>query len=82
MENWLDRFTRKIRPALLVLGALCFPVFLFSYGKMIAGAFEGWQTWQWAVAMAAHAFTWVAMACWRDHQSERQPPAARRDLRR
>jgi hypothetical protein len=48
------------------------PVFLFSYAKMIALAFEAWSTWAIIASVVAHVIVICSLAMLHDHQSERR----------
>ena len=72
MEHPLDRFVRRFRAVFIVGAALCLPIFLVSYGKMIVMAFEAWPAWAFWPSIFAQALIFVGASCLRDSQIERQ----------
>lgn len=71
-EHPIDRFGRAIRPAMIGLAVLAFPVFMFTYGwglKLILA--EVGFAW-WVPIMAAHALVIFGVAGLADIRSERR----------
>jgi len=68
----VDRMAVKLRPVLAVLAVLAFPVFLFSYAKMIALAYYAWPGWLFAIALGSHLVGWLGLSALFDIQQERQ----------
>ena len=58
----IDRLAVKLRPAMIVLAALAFPVFLISYGWMIVLAFYAWPGWAFAIAVASQVVGWLGIS--------------------
>ena len=79
MENPFDTLARALRPVLIGLLFLAFPVFLFSYAQMLLMVLETWSGWAIAATVVSHALAFIGAASLHDHQSERRQSAARRD---
>lgn len=67
----LDRLVVKLRPALIVLAALCFPAFLITYGLMLKAAFQSWPSWGVAVMVVSHLLGWLGLSALLDSRQER-----------
>lgn len=68
----VDRLAKKLRPALAVLAALAFPVFLFSYAQMIIAAYYSWAGWAFSIALGSHLLGWLGLSALLDSLRERQ----------
>lgn len=67
----IDRLGVKMRPALVVLAAMCFPVFLISYGLMLHHALTTWPAWASAAMVFANLTVLSGLAALLDIRRER-----------
>lgn len=72
MENVFDRVAYALRPLAGIFVALAFPVFLFSYGKMIVLAFEAWPGWIFCLALISHFLVWLGASLLHDQRQDRR----------
>lgn len=70
-EQPIDRLMRRGRGFILVLTALCFPIFLISYGFMVHAMLTTWGWWA-VPASVAHCIGWLGIASLFDIQQERR----------
>lgn len=69
----------RLRPALIIGAALCFPVFMFTYARMLIWAFNEWPTWGIALTFISHVVVIGGVASLFDRQEESRKSADQRD---
>jgi hypothetical protein len=67
----LDRLGVALRKPLAILAIPAFPIFLFSYGKMLADAYYAWPGWLWAIALVSQIVGWLGISALFDSLKER-----------
>ena len=72
MEKPIDRVVRRLRPALMALGLMAFPVFMLSYGYMIKLFYQSVPVWIFVLMVVTHLMVWIGMSCLDDYRRERQ----------
>lgn len=69
----------RLRPALIIGAALCFPVFMFTYARMLIWAFNEWPTWGIALTFISHAVAFIGFGCLLDQRAESRKSADQQD---